>query len=105
MRCDGSTAHEKRFARRVCLPDVVDSLVSKIVRIVRSLAADRGLVVPLPSGIPVVVCERVEKEVGRSPTCRARLVVVVNGVCIEQLSRIVGVVTFVLQPDRQVVAI
>lgn len=83
MRRDGSTGQEEWFACRMCLTYVVDSLLGQIVSVVCSLVANRGLGVPLPSGVPVAIRERVQEEVRRSPSCRVRVIIVIDGMRIE----------------------
>ena len=64
--------------------------------------ADGGVAVALEAGVEVAVGVGVQQEVGAVPPGRVGRVVVVDGVCVEQLARVVRVVAGLLKPQGQI---
>lgn len=67
-----------------------------------AFVANRGITVALKGGVEVRVSVRVQKKVGAVPTGYVRGVVVIDGVGVEKLAGVVGVVASFLEPDWQI---
>jgi hypothetical protein len=89
----------------MCFPNVVNGLVGEVISIVSSFTTNRSALVLLPRSVPIVVRERVEKEIRRGPAGGMRLIEIFDSVRIEKLAGIVGTVACFLEPDGQVLAV
>ena len=69
------------------------------------LVADRGVSIPLPSAIEIFVRVRVQEEIRASISCWIRCTIVLNRMCIEKLASIVGIISSILEPYREILLI
>lgn len=105
VRCNGSSNDEPGAFVGKSLIQEAKNLVFDDVRRVVSGIADRLFSVPGHDCVVVLVSVRIEQEVGTVESLGKGLVVVGDGVAVPKLAGVVGVVTSVLHPDRQVVVV
>lgn len=75
-----------------------------IGRIVTLMAHGR-IGVSLPGAVQVGVSKGVQQKVRARPTGREWLVVILDGMCIEQLSRVICSIASFLEPDGKIMAV
>lgn len=109
MRGDGCKTEEEWLRFLLVL---IDSFFEEVIRHVRDEVGAVLVPVDLPlvivveeAGVPVVVAERVEQDLGASPTGGIRVVEVENSDLIQKLAGIVCVVTCFLEEDGKVLVV
>lgn len=106
VRCNGRCNDEERpIMVRSCLVQPAIRLLGDHVRGVLAFIADGIGMVTTHLRFPIRVCIGVEKKVGPVETVDGRISVVVYTMRVEQLSCVIRVVAFCLQPDRKPILI
>lgn len=105
VRCDWCHAEEKGLARGDSVVKKPPGLFGDEIGCMLVAMIHRGVGVALVDWVEVRICAWIEEEVCRSPSGRVRRVVVCCGVRIEELSSIVSIVTCLLKPYGEIIAV